>query len=574
MYPSLSDYMSAEDLDFDQLRNEVVSGPSYSPSLGRHENLQQHLGMLEREFVGQVRLKLVHAVLNVLLRRRMRTTIVYRHFHMLWSGHADFLLDTLDCRWLVSACDTICDHSTDPDEARIAILISLFTNTLKLAETERLITCQTDVDPGRIKGRTPIFDGMTAFMPDGGDMPANLLRRIDQTLQSDNLVGMIGREIISRALSADTVFSRLAPFQRRNLWRNYLPQAPEPRLAVPPEPIQGRPGVDRPGYILLNDTGRLGGSFHLGTVYACSIIRQNLARRGLTEVGWANDRARFDEVLSCAARRPELIVLNGEGTLHHGAPRAEELMSICAHAKDLGIGVAVLNSVWEGNPDTMVEALRTLDLVHVRDSVSHGELPTDFPAEITPDVSIQLFLRTTREGTFLPPKHSLAVMDSVVQRTSTALLDFAEQERLPFYAMPVGNLRKMREAVAIRSGPVWPRLLQLTDLIASRTWVTGRFHGLIAALCAGLPVCALSSNTSKIEGCLLDSGLGDACLLSQDWLSAPVDQKRSELASRFKIQRTENFIQRRDAYLEMAAARIDRMFDAVTETAMARRQSP
>lgn len=563
MYPNVADLLSGASLDFEKLRNQVVSDISYEPSRGRHKELQLQIDMLEREFVGQVRLKFIHAVLNAILRREIETEIVYEHFCKLWAGHADILLDTLDSRWLISACETICDHSDDPREAANAILISLYMNTLKLGETERLMSPPSKTDPAFIKGRTPLFDGMTAFMSGDGDMPANLLGRLDRTLQPDTLVGRIGRELISRSLSADTVFARLAPRQSTNQWNNFLSPVPAPHRAVPPEPIANAVEPNRTGYILLNDTGRLGAGFHLGTVYACSTIRQNLIRRGLQEIGWANDQTRFNALLASASQKPVLIVLNGEGTLHHGAPRGVELLSICMDAKAQGIDVVVINSVWQDNTEFMSKALRQADLVHVRDSLSQKSLPANFPASITPDVSIQMFLKTLREGKFLPPQHEVAVMDSVIPAVSTTLLDYAEQENLPFFAMPVGNLRNTRKVVAERSGKVWPRLLQLTDVLTSQSWVTGRFHGLIAALCAGRPVCAMSSNTAKIEGFLHDAGLAEACLLDEHWLNASADLKREELAWRFKMQQTEEFILRRDQYLETAATRIDFMFDDI-----------
>ena len=559
----IDDYVSAKPIDFDRLRNEVVTTHSYVPSFGKHEKLQQQLIMLEHEFSGQLRLKLVHAILNVFLRRNIEAENVYRHFCTLWAGHGDILIETLDSRWLIAACDTICDYSADPDEASSAIMCSLFGNTLKLAETERLITSRDKVDPVRIKGRIPLFDGMTAFMSGGGDMPANLLNRLDRALKPDTLTGMIGRELISRALSGDTVFTRLAKLQTKNLWRSYLLPVPAPGPVTTPAPKVVAVESRRPGYILLNDTGRLGDSFHIGTVYACNTIRQSLARRGLHEIGWANDGARFDALLAGATHQPVLVLLNGEGTLHHGAPRAAELLSMCGRAKDRGIGVAVINTVWEGNPEAMIEALKRADIVHVRDSLSRKSLPADFPAAVTPDVSIQLFLQTMRDGRFLPPQHEIGVIDSVVPQTSAALLCFAEQNDLPFFAMPVGNLRNTRHAVAARSGPVWPRLLQMTDLMTAKAWVTGRFHGLIAALCAGHPVCALRSNTAKVEGFLHDAGLVEACLLSPNWSIAPVEQKRSELTWRFEMQQTATFIHLRETYLETADERITLMFDAV-----------
>ncbi len=441
-------------------------------------------------------------------------------------------------------------------------------NTLKLTETERLITASAKPDPTRVAGRTPLFDGMTAFLPTSGDMPANLLKRLDRRLSPETLIGLIGRELVSRALSADTVFSRLAEWQTNHFWQGYLFPRPAPtrvlrRSVTPanPQPTTAEPS--RPGYILLNDTGRLGDSFHFGTVYACCAIRQNLASLQWHEIGWANDRARFDALLADAKSPPTLVVLNGEGTLHHGAARAAELLSICAHAKQLGMKVAIINSVWEDNPSSMEELLKSADVIPVRDSQSLASLPAGLSATVTPDVSIQLFLRTLRKGSFLPPQHEIGVIDSVVPRNSAALLRFAERADARFFVMPIGNLRKTRNAVAERSGHVWPRLLQATDLMAAKAWVTGRFHGLIAAVCAGIPVCALPSNTKKVEGFLHDAGLAEACLLDPTWTDAPVLQQRDELARRFETQQSAAFIEHREAYLETAEMKINQMFGAV-----------
>lgn len=566
MYPSFSDYLSEEPLNFDRLRHEIVSGVAYAPAVGMHEDLQQHFDMLEREFAGQSCLKLVHARLIVLIRRERETATVYEHFCRLWDEHAEFLAETLNTRWLVSACDTICDHSADQAEVRVAAMCSLFSNTLKLFETERLLSAAPPPNLGRRVGGVPIFDGMTAFAAGRGNMVANLLARVDGAFQTDTRTGMIGRELVTRALSSDTVFARPARMQAQNRWRAYLPpsQAYLPSAPNPARPASADNG--RHGYILLNDTGRLGRGYHMGTVAACTAIRQSLGQRGLTEIGWANDGAGFDNVLAQAARKPALVVLNGEGTLHHSAPRAVELLEICTRAKDMGLRVAVVNTVWERNSDAMAATLATADAVHVRDSLSRAALPADSLAQVTPDVSIHLFLQALC-GAKSAPVHDLAVMDSVVPAISDALLRFAEQEILPMFAMPLGNLRKMRQDVAARSGPVWPRVLQLPDVLTSRAWVTGRFHGLIAALCAGRPVCALPSNTAKVEGFLLDTGLAEACLLEKGWINLPVADQRNVLAQRFDMQRTEAFLQRRQDALTVSAERIGAMFDTVAALA-------
>lgn len=81
MYPTIADYISVNPLDFNRLRNEIVTETVYVHSFGRQEDLQQQIAMLEREFTGQLRLKLVHAVLNVLMRRGIHVDSVYAHFY-------------------------------------------------------------------------------------------------------------------------------------------------------------------------------------------------------------------------------------------------------------------------------------------------------------------------------------------------------------------------------------------------------------------------------------------------------------------------------------------------------------
>jgi hypothetical protein len=65
----------------------------------------------------------------------------------------------------------------------------------------------------------------------------------------------------------------------------------------------------------------------------------------------------------------------------------------------------------------------------------------------------------------------------------------------------------------------FPSILSSLDQLAStKGCLTGRFHGLIAALCSNSPVVALPSNTHKIEGLLEDAGISEVSLLPEGWL--------------------------------------------------------
>jgi hypothetical protein len=561
-YPNVDDLVSGHPVDFDRLRNTLVLGTHYAPSFGRHDDLNAQVAMLRQEFVGQSALKFTHALLNMLLRRGIATEVVYGHFQTLWETQADILVELLDSRWLISACDTIADQSPDPAEAQSAALISLFGNTVKLAESERLMQPPEEtVTP--IAPRTPLFDGMTAFMSGTGDMPANLMNRLGKSLQPHSVSGVIGRELISRCLRNETVFSRLAPRQTAHRWPPYLPPAaPALARAGDPPPVFPSPKAEGPGFILLNDTGRLGKGFHLGTTFACASIRHNLERRGFHDLGWANTRMDFDALIA-GGPKPALVVLNGGDILHRGTARAEELLAICTHAKSLGCAVALINATWEANPRRMLKPLESFDLIHLRDTKSRTALSRRLDVTVTPELSIPLIRQTMGEGEYPPPKQAFGVLDSALPGKTKMLLSFAESQGAPFYVMPGDTLIRTRAEVAARQGTTWPQLLQLPDLMRVSGWVTGRFHGMIAALCAGQPVCALSSNTAKVQAFLRDADLDEACLLGRFWPRYSPERKMADITRRFEMQKDAAFVAKRTAYLDDASARIDAMFDAV-----------
>lgn len=232
--------------------------------------------------------------------------------------------------------------------------------------------------------------------------------------------------------------------------------------------------------------------------------------------------------------------------------------------------VAIVNSVWQDNPTDFAKALRYADLVHVRESASRAALPAATVALVTPDVSILPLVRFFRDGTFLSPSRPLAVMDNVVPKTSAALLEFSIHAEAPFFVMPGRALRPARQRAAEAGQKVTrPMLLQAPDVMSSHAWVTGRYHGLIAALCANRLVCALPSNTHKIEGLLTDSGLGEACLLPAAWLDVTAAQQISMVDERLEMQQDAGVIKARQEYLAHAVASIERMFDEVTRLVQA-----
>lgn len=186
-------------------------------SYGRKANLDEHFQMLYREFAGRPLVLYYHAFLIVMLRRGMDTHGMWCKFWELWTAEKEFLCCHLDSRWLVSACDTVIDHSDDPGEVAYASTGTLFANTVKLYETERFCLGRdgpcTDYRP--VTDRIPIYDGMSAFAVGHGDMIANLANRI-RRLRDRCVMSRVACELLERTCRHDTVFARFRRVHRQN----------------------------------------------------------------------------------------------------------------------------------------------------------------------------------------------------------------------------------------------------------------------------------------------------------------------------------------------------------------------
>lgn len=192
----------------------VGDSESPGPPKAELEQLDRRLRMLSQEFLERRRLEFLHAILVVLIRRRVALKRARRLFFDLWEREAEFLCDHLTLRWLASACDTVCDHPRDKMEATVAVSTSMLINTIKLYETERFTLQDRTVSTERLaalKGRrVELFSGLTAYGVGRGDMISNLKRRIEATRQGDaGFVSRIFFAVVDRAFQESTVFSRM-----------------------------------------------------------------------------------------------------------------------------------------------------------------------------------------------------------------------------------------------------------------------------------------------------------------------------------------------------------------------------
>lgn len=283
--------------------------------------------------------------------------------------------------------------------------------------------------------------------------------------------------------------------------------------------------VTRP-VVLINDTRA---DLHHGCWRVMRTLEAQLARVGLGVVARAPAHAdwRKDSAIGQAISKAALVVVNGEGTIHHDRPAGEALLAAGAAARAAGVPSALINASWDANGPAYERALADFTLISARETRSAAQIgAAGLTARVVPDLS--LF------GAVSPPaaRAGVGFTDSVLRQVALDLE--AARKRLGGIALPIhfnapglkGDLQNLRDGVAKRdlADPVFlarsiaARLVwraaetreeadYMAKVAALALLVTGRFHAATFALAAGTPVLAVESNTHKIGATFEDAGL-------------------------------------------------------------------
>lgn len=259
--------------------------------------------------------------------------------------------------------------------------------------------------------------------------------------------------------------------------------------------------------MLLNDTGTVP---HAG----CQAVSDAHARmlgalghrvtdraflRELRHFAAADERTGIDAVLADEGFRARLdavdaVVVNGEGTLHHGF--GTEYYAVLGAAQRLKKATLIVNSVFEANAGWQ-QTLNRLDDFCVRDAMSRAAaeaagvrcrlvpdsvLAAKFDAPACIDLTGQILVTDWHPA-----------RDRDVGVAMRRILDSVDG--VFYYPLMHGlQAHLWRSAVAT---------LATADVV-----ITGRHHGLYLAAAARKPFVALPSNTHKIEGLMHSAGVG------------------------------------------------------------------
>jgi polysaccharide pyruvyl transferase WcaK-like protein len=317
---------------------------------------------------------------------------------------------------------------------------------------------------------------------------------------------------------------------------------------------------------IFNDTsvsGHYGCTAVIGTLIA-ALAERNTEAAYLWPVAtdWQGHTAYLE------AHRSNMIVVNGEGTIHHSAERkrTRDLCAIARYASDRQIPVHLVNASISDLEMTTIEAISLFDTIHVRETASQDYLNEyGIAATVVPDLSLGWPVAAANIS-----RKGVIVTDSVLKQTAGELRSFAEAMKAQYESMRPrpSTAQRLKNSLAKRIKPSpaathWHarsnvdgfiRRLKGCDLI-----VTGRFHSVMLAILTDTPFVTLQSNTGKIEAVLKDCFGDTSRMITTAQLKDPAFMSQVATGLPFKEQESAALAHYRET------ARVDRsaMFDRI-----------
>lgn len=278
--------------------------------------------------------------------------------------------------------------------------------------------------------------------------------------------------------------------------------------------------------ILINDTSA---DRHYGCDRVIGTIERQTAANGMTIIARSPVHYdwREDSKIVEAIARADIVLVNGEGTVHSGRSAARNLVSVAEHCSGSGKPAILFNTCWFDNGPELADMARDFALITVRESESERQLKA---AGLDCRCIADLALNGSIEPS--PQRSDIGVTDSALsdvaleldllrrrigglpvtlfhgQKGAVGLRFFLRQygaRRL--LGRPAALVRAIRASAATYACQAPSTEALIGKISGLELLITGRFHAAIFALAAMTPVLAVESNTPKISATLADAGI-------------------------------------------------------------------
>lgn len=330
--------------------------------------------------------------------------------------------------------------------------------------------------------------------------------------------------------------------------------------------------------LILNDTSY---DFHHG----CEIVMSNIIRllkKNTLEVivtnpvgvSWRDNKAFINKM-----RDVDIIIVNGEGTLHHNSTQVKELASIAQYTKEnLNIPIVIINTTYQDNGVEIAEYMKFFDLIFVRESMSQNDLKEfGIQSHVVPDMTFYTEFNLSEKVN----DKTIGATDSVYKDVSQSLYRLVIEKNynyLPALTTPsIKSLNKISILTTIKfylrktvKYLEWKFLKKFDiDFIGTLHYIEnyetyiqkianldfiyiGRYHSVCFALKTLTPFVAIKSNSHKIESMLQDIGLDQDRVVHHNNLNN-VKHKPFTKEEELKIQK----------YITTAPIKIENMFKEI-----------
>lgn len=316
---------------------------------------------------------------------------------------------------------------------------------------------------------------------------------------------------------------------------------------------------------LFNDTST---RYHHGCARVMRLLGAGLEARGAQIL--ARSPARHDWAadadLLAQIRKSDILVINGEGTLHHGAKAGRKLLDLADHPATQGKKLVLINALYDANPPEWADLLKRFDLISARDSDSASQLSQAIGRTVgwAPDLSLSHPADTSaskRAGVIfgdsvrMNRRRELAAAHG---RFENATFVPTKTLRQPIWRLPVIGQMAKWPLYSVYNGTLkLPRRFEmpldeqsyLERLAACELHITGRFHAVCLSLLTRTPFLALTSTSGKIEKLLKDLDLPSKRIVNgQDLMQLPPSpeahqfdkQERAQINSALAFAQTRN----------------------------------